>query len=157
MAIETTILHSGRVIEVTPTLSTDSYVAGDQLGHLQHLYRAGHQNAEALILDSLTMIDKSAQSAALDVLFFKSFPVIVSSDNQPFQISDNELAAKCTGVVSIASTDYKSLGDNSIATIRAIGLVLRAEKDSIIYALAIARAGVTFYGSTDLTFKYGMK
>jgi hypothetical protein len=168
-----TVIGIDDVIAVTPTLDTNVYASGDQLGGIQTItdayrtvYRPFDQPSQPLtgqtqlggkaILQSITIIDGAKQSQPIDIMFFSSSPTLTSSDNAAIDISDAEMAAKCIGVVSV-DTAYVDLSNNSLVTYVNAGLVLKQDAsatDHNIYAVCIIRGAAT-YAADSLKFLYG--
>lgn len=149
-----------KTIEITPTLDTNAYGTGDQVGPGSTkltkvcLGKPGHA-----ILESLVITDKAKQSAALDILFFNSEPTVTSVDNAAYDVSDAELAAKAIGHVSVVAADYSILNVNSVATKRALELILAAKKNTAnpegdSLWVAIVSRGTPTYASDSLTLKF---
>lgn len=141
------------LVKVTPVISTTAYTAADQVGDLQSLPGAVAASGDGAILRQVSVVDKAKQKAALTILFFDSSPTIASTDNAALDVSDSEMAARCLGSVTIATTDYVDTASNSVAT-KQVTLPLKASGSSTIYAVA-STAGTPTYGSTsDLVLRY---
>jgi len=143
-----------RIVAVTPTIDTEIYASGDQIGTAT-LVPATIANSNVLQIDTITVMDLSKQKAAINVLFFSSLPTVVSVDNGAFDISDAEMAAKCLGYVPIASADYKDIANSSVATVRGIDLsVLRS---TALYMMVLSAGTPTYTSTADLVFKIGVR
>lgn len=148
------------VLSATPTVDTSIYASGDHLGSLMTLSAVVDNSTEVACLDSLTIIDKSKQKSALDVLFFSESPTIASSDNAALDITDAEMASKFLGVVSVAAADYKDLSASSVASIRDLRLYLKPSNSLLpttLYALMRSAGTPTYAGTTDLVLKFGFQ
>lgn len=150
-----------KLIVVTPTISTSAYTSGDQLGSLEEIPSAIHRGQGHL--ESITLVDKAKRNVALDVLLFSQLPTLLSVDNGTFSISDAEVAAKCLGVINFLDTDYTDLGSNSVASISAIGLIVKSlgqqnvnnARPSSLWAVLVSRGTPTYTSTTDLVLKFG--
>ena len=145
-----------KVISLTPTVDTAIYASGDQLGSLMTL-SGGLISMRSGILESLSIVDKSKQKSVLNVLFFSSTPTIVSVDNAPLDITDAEMAAKCIGYVPVAAADYKDIANSSIASVRALNLVLNRTDTSDLCALILSGGTPTYTSTSDLVLKFGIR
>lgn len=152
-----------KLVEATPTIDTAIYASGDQLGSLMTFENAVDGSSETGVIMSVTIFDGAKQNAALDILFFNSEPTIISSDNAALDISDSEMASKFLGSISFSASDYKSLANNSHATIRTVGMFVQAtNKNSVnptgmrIYAILQSRGTPTYTSTSDLKIKVGM-
>lgn len=158
------VITSSRILSVTPTLDTNAYASGDQLGSLMEIDWAVDSIGGTGVLKSLSVVDKASQDIEIDVLLFSDEPTVTSSDNAALDISDAEMEAKCIGSVKVESGDYLALNANSIATKRDVGLLIQnSSKSGKVEAKvgkklwAIARAGgAATYAASDLTFKFGI-
>lgn len=144
------------LIEVTPTISTSAYASGDQLGGLQTLTGALRVSGGTGVLENITVLDKDKEASAMTIFFFDDSPTVASSDNAALSISDAEMADKCIGHVSLAAIDYKSISGSSIATVRNVGLALKAASGTSLYAIAMIEGTPTYGGTADLVFRYGI-
>ena len=146
-------------IEVTPIVSAASaYTAEDQVGDIQAISGAAQGKDEPTKLMSVTVTDKSKQSAALILYFFDELPTVASVDNGAFDITDAQMADKCIGTLAIAAGDYAALANSSQATVRNIQLPLFSKTASgIIYAVAKTTGTPTYGAVGDLVFKYAFE
>lgn len=141
-----------QMISVTPTVDTSAYGSGDRLGSIQTLTGACEVAGKAAVLESVTIVDKSNQKAAMTLLFFESLPTVASSDNTALDISDAQMA-KCVGVVSIANTDYAD-ASSSAAGCKTFDLPMRSAGAADLYVVVKSGGTPTYGAATDLTFKY---
>ena len=145
-------------VEATPTLDTNAYAAGDHMGTLMTVDPSfsGIKDGDAYVLQSITIVDKAKQDAAINVFFFDESPTLTSSDNAALDISDAEMADKCVGFVSIAAGDYADLNVNSVATVRNLGLNVKpidADASGPFYAI-LQSQGAPTYAASDLVVKF---
>jgi hypothetical protein len=143
------------VVEVTPTLDTNAFATGDQIGSTyMTITGAAPGKGAGTILSGLVITDGAAQGVALDLFFFDAAPTVASSENAAANVSAAEMADKCIGHVSIATTDYKALSANTTACLRDLAMSLKpAQGSQDLYCLIVSRGAPT-YGATSLTFKF---
>jgi hypothetical protein len=102
----------------------------------------------------ITVVDIDAQNAALDLIFFNAAPTVSSTDNNPYDVSDAEMAAKFVGVVSVAAADYQSwtgsAGNQSVATVTNVGLSFQCTPATTPdWRVGIVVRGAPTYLATD--------
>lgn len=145
------------VVQVTPTVETSAYADGDLVGEKLTLTNAGRIEGGSLIVHSIVLADKAKQSAALDVVFFFADPSGTTfTDNAALDVADADLE-KIAGVVSIAASDYADFNDNSVATVRNIGLLVDlpdGERD--LYACLVTRGTPTYVETDDVDLSVGI-
>jgi len=157
MALE--IQSQTKVIEVTPTMDTSAYASGDYAGTVMTLANAARAPGLGGVLQTLALVDKADQGAAMTLHFFSQLPTITSADNAAIDITDAN-AAYYIGSVAIATADYYDFGGNKNAAIKNIGLAFRPDPTAPstvqnIYAI-IVMAGSATYAASSLTFKFGI-
>lgn len=144
-------------IEVVPTTSSAStaYAAGDQFGAIQTLTVAASSRPNSpVVLKSVTVIDKSNQKPAFDIVFFKTVPTLVA-DNAAADITDAD-AITALGIVNVAVTDYASFTSNALASVKNINLVLAPNSGTAgdIWASVICRTASTMTTNAAVKFVY---
>lgn len=146
------------------TTTDPAYADGDQIGTKFEIPEIAIAKGQAVVLESVTVIDKVKQNSALVLFFFSQSPTVASSDNNTLDITDAEMEAKCIGKVDIAASDYKSLNASSVATKSNIQLQLKPgdEKSGIItgqsiYAILMSNGTPDYTAGTDLILKMGFK
>lgn len=151
---------SGRVsanifaVEVTPTIDTSAYAAGDQLGSLMTLSTGIADDAKNMTLLSVAIVDKAKQDAAIDILLFDESPTVSSSDNAALDISDAEMVDKCCGFVEVADSKYSDLNANSVAFVGNIGLNCKYVTDGTLYAIMNCQGTPTYTSTSDLVLRF---
>jgi len=144
-----------KIVQVTPNVTAGAYSANDAVGGIMTFEYALHAPKQTGVLLSVTIKDNASQEAALElVLFSKTFTAV--ADNAAFDVTDADML-NCLGVVPILSTDYDTFADNSIATVRNIGLGIRSENavtssaDGALYGQLLTRGTPTYVATTDVT------
>ena len=146
-----------QVVEVTPTLDTNAYASGDRVGSIHTITGAGPAGFHGAVLESITVIDKDAQGAALKVHFFDALPTVASADNAAIDLTDAQ-AAKFIATVSIATGDYLATASNKLAftqPTRAIPMCPSAANGvkETLYAV-VTTTGSPTYTASGLVFRY---
>lgn len=120
-----TIGSPADLIDITLTLDTLIYAAGDVHSDSVVITNAVRAVGGRAILNSLTVHDEDDQAAAgLDLVFFGS-NVTLGAKNAVPAISDID-ARQILGIVSLVAGDFKDLGGVKIGTLRNIGLLVEA-------------------------------
>lgn len=142
---------------VTPTINTSQYAAGDTLGDLMTLTRAGQEANITTILESIVVVDKAGQSSNIVFWFFNS-SVTLAANNATFSLSDAD-ALKCVGLARISSGQYASYSNGSVGSVPAsqlgVHLYSTADNGPIYVAAQVGSGSTPTYGSTsDLVFTF---
>jgi hypothetical protein len=141
-----------KTVEVTPTISTSEYAAGDAIGGKMTLSNATtHRGNFGGMLQTVTIIDKDKEGATIDIFFFDT-DFTATADNSAFDPSDADLL-NCVGVVQVGPLDWYNCNDNAVACVRNIGLSFTSTSEHL-YAQAVIRTVETFTAVGDLTFKF---
>lgn len=159
------IVNYYNVAGIIPTVSLGAYSSGDQIGTTGSI--ATNVGAGGAIggliakppgygvsIMQITVVDLDAQNAAMDLLFFNAATTIASTDNNPMDISDAEMAAHFVGIVSISGADYQSwtgaVGSQSIATVTNVGLSFQCTPaNTPDWRVSIVCRGTPTYTATD--------
>jgi hypothetical protein len=144
----------GHTVEVDLTLSLDTniYAAADLLADTQELAGAVRVNAGTAILQSVQLLDADDQGQPLDLVFLNANQSMGTENSAP-NISDAN-AAKIIGNVSVLSSDWIDIGTSRIATIRNIGLALKAAAGTTSIWVAALSQGTGTYTASGITAKF---
>ncbi len=147
-----------RVDQTTPVLSLIAYTAGDQMGGVNTLANMFDTSGDTAAIQSVSVVDKSKQKSAIDILFFNDVPIVTSVDNAPLDISDSEMAAKFVGKVSLLAANYSDLLNNSIANINNIGILCQSKGGTItaLYCILQCQGTPTYSSASDLVLNIGV-
>lgn len=146
------------IVKVTPTLDTNIFASGDQVGPgTTKLDNVCQERGQFVVLDSLIVTDASKSSAAIDLLFWDRLPTIVSVENAAFDVADADVALGLVGILKIAAADYAAFNANSAVSKTAIGLVMRPDltlsgADGRDLWMSIVSRGTPTYAATSLKF-----
>ena len=153
-----------RTYKKTPTIETSAYAAADALGNQMEIDLGfGDDKAfTSLFLVSMSGYDLASQQAEIDIMFFDR-AVTPATDNAAADFTDADLAFFLGGA-TIKTTDYKTLNDNSVFWVDAIGRQLKirdkaglqasTKATSKIYAYAVSRGTPTYVATSDLSFNF---
>ena len=146
---------ASRELSVVPVISTSAYSPGDQIGGIQTL-EIGLCEYYLTELERLTVVDSSQQSASLTLYFFNSLPVVNSTDNQPFDVDNSELAQKLLASVTVDSGKYLTVSGASIANATFGNVNLKASPYSPgkLYCVAKINAAKTYSSTDALSLRY---
>lgn len=135
-----------RRAQVTPTLDTNAYADGDQVGALLTVPIVHPIYASELL--TVTVLDKAAQSAALDLFFFDR-SVTVAADQAAASFSDADMEF-CLGVINIAAGNYDANAANSIATVNPNPCLplFSSIRGSNVYVAIVSRGTPTYAASS---------
>lgn len=141
-------------INVTLTLDTSAYTAGDVLAATQVVSNALPATDTTSILQSIALTDIDDQGAAFDLHFFSANQSIGSENSAP-DIDDTEVL-DYLGTVAIATGDWIDLGGARVACIKNIGLVVKAASGTRdIYVAAVNGAGTPTYTAAGIKLRLG--
>lgn len=146
-------IGASEVVEVTLTLDTLIYAAGDVLSDSAAVAGMPVNGGRARLV-SLVVIDEDDQGAALDLVFF-STNVSLGAKNAVPSISDAD-ARNTLGHVSVAASDYIDLGGVREATKSGLDLLLEAAAGSrSVYVGSITR-GTPTHSANGLRLRLGL-
>lgn len=163
------------VISVTPTITSGSaYSSGHFFGAVMTLtdafrlvHRSGSQYGSAVnsqlqrdigkcVLQSVSILDKSAQNASFTIYIFDRSPTVTSADRATLNISASEMD-KCLAIVDIDGT-YSSATGASMQTKGNLGVILKQSSsatDQNLYAVAQIKSTATYTSTSAVTFRFG--
>ncbi len=137
-----------------PTISTSVYVAGYTVGAIQTLTNAVTKSGGTGILESLTLLDKSNQKAAMDIFIFDVNPAAATTtDHAAFVFSTNDV--NVIARVSVAASDYVTVNSEAIAVKSGLGIAVQASGSANLYAVAVT-SGTPTYAATALQWVWGI-
>lgn len=150
-----TVGGSTSFIDVTLTLDTAIYAAGDVLSATAEITNAMRVNAGTGILQSITLIDQDDQKAQLKLFIFGTNTSLGTANAAP-SISDTNALNIIGGPISIETTDYTDLGGVSVAGKDNLGKIVKAATGSRnIYIAALNGAGTPTYTAAGIKLRLG--
>lgn len=151
--MEHVVAGKTRIVDVTPTLDTSAYTAGDVLFATTEIpnVERGESTPQGQTLVAVTLVDKDDEGAAITLYFFGSNVALGTINNAP-NIADADAAA-CLGVVDIATGDYDDLGGVKVAHVRGINLPMCPASGTSLYVAATCVATPTYTAASDLVLR----
>lgn len=140
---------------VTLSLDTSAYTAGDVLADTQEVADVLPVSGGAARLDTIVLEDKDDQTAADINLFFFSENVSLGTENSAPSITDAN-AAKLLGIVTVPSANFVDVGGAKIATVRNVGLLVKAATGKSIFVAATC-AGTPTQTASGIVLNLGFK
>lgn len=141
-------------VQVTPTIAAAAYADGDMLhtGVIRLPNILKDKNTGEIV--SAVIVDLGKQKSVLSLeLFSREITGGTLTINDPLDISDTE-AAYHLGSIPVAAADYKDFADNAIATVRNIGLAVKAYpssgKSRDLYMAVVSRGTPTYTSVADI-------
>lgn len=142
------------VISVTPVVEATALDAGDVVCDSTTITNAVRVSGGQAVLQSLTVIDKADQGAALDVYIMDTTGLTFGTLDAAPSISDTD-AEKILAVIPIASGDWKDVGGAKVANLSGLSRVVEAASGRNL-AFAVTTSGTPTYGAaTALVFRFG--
>ncbi len=140
-----------KIIDRTPTISTTpAYTAGDAIGGLLTFTDAARATGKGGLIETVVIRDNYIRDAAMDLLFYQ-YAITVPTDNAVFDPSDADNVA-CLGHVVIGAANYCDFYDNSVATVRNVGISYTCNATSL-YGVLVARSTPTYSATNDITVR----
>lgn len=142
--------------DTTAVSTSPAYSIGDAVGAKRTITGALRTSNGSGILESITLLDRANQKAAMELFIFDSNPAAATiTDNAAFVFSTDDL--KVLAHVTIAATDYITINSKAIATIKGIGAALKgADSTTSLYAALVTTGTPTYAATTDLQLIYGI-
>lgn len=152
----TRISHQNLVFDVTPTMDTSAYTAGDVWFDTITCGSVARIAAGTVTLDTVTILDEDDQTAAGVTLVFLDANTSLGTINGAPNISDAN-ARNILGTVSVASGDWVDLGGAKVACLKNIGLTMTAASASQAIYMAGICAGTPTQTASGVKIKLGFR
>jgi len=136
------------------SLDTNAYATGDVLAATQALASAFRSADGTGILQSIVLVDKDDQGAALDLVILKA-DVSIGTENAAVSISDAN-ADSVLGIISVSAGDWIDLGGCRVATLRGLGLVVKAATGTTSLYVALISRGSPTHSAAGITAQFGI-
>jgi len=148
--------YSVALKDTTAVSASSAYTAGDAVGGKRTITGALRTSNGSGILESITILDRANQKAAMELFIFDSDPSAATiTDNSAFVFSTDDL--KVLAHVTIATTDYITINSKAVATIKGLGTVLKgANSNTSLYAALVTTGTPTYAATTDVQVIYGI-
>lgn len=141
------------VKDITLSLDTNAYADGDLLADVQEILNVMRYPGGTAILQSVRVLDKDDQGAAFDI-YITDVSTTWGTENAAVGPSD-AVADSILGSVSVTASDYTDLANSQEATIRNIGLPVKAAAESTSLYVACVSRGAPTYTASGVTIIFG--
>jgi hypothetical protein len=143
-------------VDLTPTVDTSIYAAGDTLFPVTLLTNAAWRVNEPMKLETVVVLDEDDETAiALTLLFFDSASASIAAANAALSISDADARSIC-GKVDIVAADFIDYGGQKVA-VKTPNIVLKpvANTRNIYVGGYIVSGTPTYTAATDIKLRFG--
>lgn len=144
-------------IESTLTVTAAAYSAGNDVGGLITLTNAMRISGGTGVLQNLLVVDHSNQKPTLDILFFKSTPAATFTDKSAFPTLSQADDALVVCRVSIAATDWVTVGGSGFASPVFQPKVVAASGSANLLMAVNTSSAPTFAATTDIMITTGFR
>lgn len=135
-----------------PAVSTSpAYQSGDALGIAFKISNIFRSEAPSGLLQSIVVVDASAQGQPIDFFFFSDQPTS-GTDNSPYTLAAADYA-KLLGVQSLFN--YVTTGGASVGELDNIALPLEAGNGADIWVQMVTRGGPTYATTSAISLMMG--
>jgi hypothetical protein len=158
VASMTPVASVGKSNVVSVTLSTDTaaYASGDLIADTQQIDAFFRVADGTGVINSINIIDEDAQGVALYIIFMSTSTSLGTENSAP-NISDANLTAGFQGIVAVATTDYVTVSGTKVATIKNIGLPVKAASGTDDLYIAVLNAtGTPTFTAAGLEMRIGV-
>lgn len=146
----TTVIKDTAVVSTSP-----AYTAGDAVGAKRTLANAVRVSGGTGILDSVTLLDRANQKAAMELILFDSDPASATiTDNAAFVYSTDDL--KVLARITIGPSDYVTLNGKAIAQLKGLSVALKIASGTSLFAALVTTGTPTFVATTDVQLSVGI-
>lgn len=138
------IAGSYKLIDVTFSPDTSALAAGDLAADTQEIANAFDMADQIGVLDSLILFDEDDNGTApnLDIYFLDSSGSLGTENAAPS--ATDAVARTVLGKVSVVTADWTDLGGAKCATIKNVGLIIKAASGTrSLYAAVVCGATTT--------------
>tara|TARA_Y100000593_G_scaffold93718_2_gene189705 strand:- start:2661 stop:3149 length:489 start_codon:yes stop_codon:yes gene_type:complete len=136
-----------KVVKITGAelgATATTYADGDVIGNKIFIENIMLLFPGQATLMSITAQDLDSQNSALEVILWGSDPTGTTfTDDAALDIADADLPKHC-GSANVAATDYKSYTDNSVGTVRNIGLPIGTDTENDLWMTLVSRGTPTY-------------
>lgn len=151
------IVEKKVIVQTNPTVTASAYSANNVVGGIQTLMAAMRAANDYGVLDSVSVLDASAQAAQLSIFFFKALPTGGTyADKGALVLSAADLP-NFLGKIDLLAASYDPIGSAVKGiSLNSIGMDVKGDASGNIYAIATT-TGTPTYTLLCLTFNYGFK
>ncbi len=150
-----TVASGSKADLFTFAADTNILASGDVIALALEITNAVPVNEGQGLLNSLVLYDLDAQSQAIDLYFF-SATVSAGAANAAFSVGTAN-TTKLLGKVSIVAADYEDIGDDTVARVEDLGVMLKAAAASrSVFVIPVCRSGTPTYTASGLSIRPGI-
>ena len=144
-----------KVIIPTITVSTSpAYTAGDNVGGKITLTGVQTAAGKGVVLYSIHMLDRAAQSLGGNILLFNADPTVATiTDNAAFVFSTDDL--KEIARIPFSASDFVTVNSKQVADLNFSPKVISLPSGVDLYAAIVLTSTPTFAATTDLQVAFG--
>jgi hypothetical protein len=144
------------VVAVTLSTDTSAYASGDLIADTQQIDAFFRKADGTGVINSINIIDEDAQGVSLYIIFMSTSTSLGSENSAP-NISDANLTAGFQGIIPVLTTDYVTVSGAKVATIRNIGLPVKAVSGTDdIYIAILNASGTPTFTAAGLEMRIGV-
>jgi hypothetical protein len=144
------------VVAVTLSTDTSAYASGDLIADTQQIDAFFRKADGTGVINSINIIDEDAQGVALYIIFMSTTTSLGAENSAP-NITDANLTAGFQGIISVATSDYVTISGTKVATIRNIGLPVKAVSGTDdIYIAVLNATGTPTFTAAGLEMRIGV-
>lgn len=142
-------------LSVTQATTATTYAAGDAVGGKITITNAMRVSGGTGVLQSIQIIDKGNQKAALELLIFDSDPTAATITNDAAFAYSTDLS-KQIARIPIAASDYTTIDSKATVSLGGIGKVLKASGSTNLYAALVTTGTPTYASTSDIIITFGI-
>lgn len=142
----------GAAVVVRPavTVTAGAYSAGDVVGGELTLTGAVRVTSGSGVLQSLTMHTADGETPELWVLLFDSAPGAALADNAAYAWTAGD-EDKLLGAIHVETADWLTVGGDGVLSRNNLGIAVKANGGTALYAYVVCVGTPTFAATTDVT------
>jgi len=141
-----------KTLDVTLSLTAGAYADNDVLADFQEVTDVMRATGEHGYVHSIVVMDEDDNAQAFDVVFADA-NVSLGTESGAVSISDAD-ARSILGEVPVLTSDYKDYIGSQRATIRNVGLAIKASAGTkSIFVGAVLRSGTPTYTASGIRLK----
>lgn len=142
-------------LAVTQTTNASAYEAGDAVGGKITITSAMRTSGGTGVLQSIHLIDKGNQKAAMELLIFDSDPTAATiTDDTAFVYSTD--ISKQIARIPIAASDYVTLNSIATASLGGLSRIVKASGSANLYAALVTTGTPTYISTSDIIITFGI-
>lgn len=137
-------------VDITLSLDTNAYHAGDVLAATQEVANAARANGLGTELVSMIVRDKDDQAAAAMTFYFFNANTTLGTENSAPDIDDTEIDT-LVGMITIPASAWVDMGASKVAEMSNVGLLMHPAAGATSLYMAATTAGTPTQGASGIT------